>query len=231
MLSPSILSADFTDIRKDFSAMEEGKADFVHVDIMDGNYVPNISFGPGIVKQLKKLTDIPFDVHLMIENPENYIEEFVNAGADIITVHPGSTKHLNRTINLIKSFGVKAGLAINPAESLDALKYTIEDLDLVLIMSVNPGFGGQKFIKNSLDKIRELKKLINEKNPECKIEIDGGVKLDNAREIIDAGADILVAGSAVFGAENAADEIRKFKEMMEIWKDYLFQEGTEQTVF
>ena len=231
MLSPSILSADFTDIRKDFSAMEEGKADFVHVDIMDGNYVPNISFGPGIVKQLKKLTDIPFDVHLMIENPENYIEEFVNAGADIITVHPGSTKHLNRTINLIKSFGVKAGLAINPAESLDALKYTIEDLDLVLIMSVNPGFGGQKFIKNSLDKIRELKKLINEKNPECKIEIDGGVKLDNARKIIDAGADILVAGSAVFGAENAADEIRKFKEMMEIWKDFLFQEGREQTVF
>lgn len=215
MISPSILSADFTNIKEDFAKMNEGKADFVHVDIMDGNYVPNISFGPGIVKQLRHLTDIPFDVHLMIENPENYIDAFVDAGADIITIHPDATKHLNRTINLIKSHGIKAGLAINPGQSLESLKYTIEYLDLVLIMSVNPGFGGQSFIKNSLDKIKEAKELINAKNPECKIEVDGGVKLNNALEVINAGADILVAGSAVFGSEDAALEIRKFKELME----------------
>ncbi len=216
MISPSILSADFTNIKDDFLAMDEGKADFVHVDIMDGNYVPNISFGPGIVKQFKKLTDIPFDVHLMIENPENYIEDFVKAGADIITIHPGATKHLNRTINLIKSYGVDVGLAINPGESLDVLDYTIEDLNLVLIMSVNPGFGGQSFIESSLRKIEETKKIINERNPRCKIEVDGGIKLDNAKEVLDAGADILVAGSAIFSKECPKDEIIKFKELMRI---------------
>lgn len=216
MISPSILSADFTNIKDDFLAMDEGKADFVHVDIMDGNYVPNISFGPGIVKQFKKLTDIPFDVHLMIENPENYIEDFVKAGADIITIHPGATKHLNRTINLIKSYGVDVGLAINPGKSLDVLDYTIEDLNLVLIMSVNPGFGGQSFIESSLRKIEETKKIINERNPRCKIEVDGGIKLDNAKEVLDAGADILVAGSAIFSKECPKDEIIKFKELMRI---------------
>ena len=216
MISPSILSADFTNIKKDFDAMNNAKSHFVHVDIMDGNYVPNISFGPSIVSQLKKLTDIPFDVHLMIENPENYIEDFVKAGADIITIHPDSTKHLNRTINLIKSYGVDVGLAINPAESLDVLDYTIEDLNLILIMSVNPGFGGQSFIKSSLRKIEETKKLINEKNPRCKIEVDGGIKLDNAKEVLDAGADILVAGSAIFGQDSPEDEINKFKELMNI---------------
>ena len=216
MISPSILSADFTNIKDDFLAMDEGKADFVHVDIMDGNYVPNISFGPGIVKQFKKLTDIPFDVHLMIENPENYIEDFVKVGADIITIHPGATKHLNRTINLIKSYGVDVGLAINPGESLEVLDYTIEDLNLVLIMSVNPGFGGQSFIESSLRKIEETKKIINEKNPRCKIEVDGGIKLNNAKEVLDAGADILVAGSAIFSKEHPNDEIIKFKELMRI---------------
>lgn len=216
MISPSILSADFTNIKDDFLAMDEGKADFVHVDIMDGNYVPNISFGPGIVKQFKKLTDIPFDVHLMIENPENYIEDFVKAGADIITIHPGATQHLNRTINLIKSYGVDVGLAINPGESVDVLDYTIEDLNLVLIMSVNPGFGGQSFIESSLRKIEETKKIINERNPRCKIEVDGGIKLDNAKEVLDAGADILVAGSAIFSKECPKDEIIKFKELMRI---------------
>lgn len=216
MISPSILSADFTNIKDDFLAMDEGKADFVHVDIMDGNYVPNISFGPGIVKQFKKLTDIPFDVHLMIENPENYIEDFVKVGADIITIHPGATKHLNRTINLIKSYGVDVGLAINPGESVDVLDYTIEDLNLVLIMSVNPGFGGQSFIESSLRKIEETKKIINERNPRCKIEVDGGIKLDNAKEVLDAGADILVAGSAIFSKECPKDEIIKFKELMRI---------------
>lgn len=216
MISPSILSADFTNIKDDFLAMDEGKADFVHVDIMDGNYVPNISFGPGIVKQFKKLTDIPFDVHLMIENPENYIEDFVKAGADIITIHPGATKHLNRTINLIKSYGVDVGLAINPGKSLDVLDYTIEDLNLVLIMSVNPGFGGQSFIESSLRKIEETKKIINERNSRCKIEVDGGIKLDNAKEVLDAGADILVAGSAIFSKECPKDEIIKFKELMRI---------------
>ena len=214
MISPSILSADFTNIRRDFLQMEEAKSDFVHVDIMDGNYVPNISFGPDIVKQLKTLTDIPFDVHLMIENPENYIEDFVKAGADIITIHPSTTKHLNRTISLIKSYGIDVGVAINPAENLDILQYVLEDINLVLIMSVNPGFGGQSFIESSLRKIKETREMILRINPRCKIEVDGGIKLDNAKKVLDAGADMLVAGSAVFKSNSPKGEIIKFKELM-----------------
>lgn len=212
MISPSILSCDFTNIREDFKAMNEACADFVHVDIMDGNYVPNISFGWDICSQFRKLTDIDFDVHLMINNPENYIENFVKAGANIITIHPDSTIHLNRTISLIKSYGVKCGIAINPAQSLDCLKYTIKDIDLVLLMSVNPGFGGQSFIPNTIDKIKEARKLIDAENPNCLLEVDGGVKLSNAEEIMKAGCDILVAGSAVFGSENPKETILKFKE-------------------
>ncbi len=216
MISPSLLSADFTNLEKEIKILNEEKVDYIHLDIMDGNYVPNISYGPGIVKSLRELTEIPFDTHLMIERPENFIEKFVEAGSDIITIHPSTTKHLDRTLSLIKSYGKKVGLALNPGDSLDVLDYNLEKLDLVLIMSVNPGFGGQKFIPSVLRKIREVKKLIRERNLKTLIEVDGGVKLDNAREILDAGADILVAGSAIFEKDKTRENIRAFKEIL--WK-------------
>lgn len=216
MISPSLLSADFTNLEKEIKILNEEKVDYIHLDIMDGNYVPNISYGPGIVKSLRELTEIPFDTHLMIERPENFIDKFVEAGSDIITIHPSTTKHLDRTLSLIKSYGKKVGLALNPGDSLDVLDYNLEKLDLVLIMSVNPGFGGQKFIPSVLRKIREVKKLIRERNLKTLIEVDGGVKLDNAREILDAGADILVAGSAIFEKDKTRENIRAFKEIL--WK-------------
>lgn len=214
MISPSLLSADFTNLEKEIKILNEEKVDYIHLDIMDGNYVPNISYGPGIVKSLRELTEIPFDTHLMIERPENFIEKFVEAGSDIITIHPSTTKHLDRTLSLIKSYGKKVGLALNPGDGLDVLDYNLEKLDLVLIMSVNPGFGGQKFIPSVLRKIREVKKLIRERNLKTLIEVDGGVKLDNAREILDAGADILVAGSAIFEKDKTRENIRAFKEIL-----------------
>lgn len=213
MLAPSILSADFTNIREDFKIMNEEKCDFIHVDIMDGNYVPNISFGPGIVKQLRTLTDIKFDTHLMIENPENYIKDFAQSGSDIITIHPATTKHLDRTLNLIKSYGMKCGIALNPSDDLTSLKYILKDLYLVLIMSVNPGFGGQSFIENSLLKIKDLRNIIKDNSYDTLIEVDGGVKIDNAQKILDAGADILVSGSGVFKGD-IRNNIKKFKELM-----------------
>ena len=217
MISPSLLSADFTNLEKEFKILNEEKVDFIHLDIMDGNYVPNISYGPGIVKSLRPLTEIPFDTHLMIEKPENYIEEFVKSGSDIITIHPSTTKHLDRTLSIIRSFGKKTGLALNPGDSLGVLDYNLEKLDLVLVMSVNPGFGGQKFIPSSLRKIKEIKKIIEKRNLETLIEVDGGVKLDNAKEILDAGADILVAGSAIFEKDKTRRNIKSFKEIL--WKE------------
>ncbi|MBS6610210.1 MULTISPECIES: ribulose-phosphate 3-epimerase [Peptoniphilus] len=214
MISPSLLSADFTNLEKEFKILNEEKVDFIHLDIMDGNYVPNISYGPGIVKSLRPLTEIPFDTHLMIEKPENYIEEFVKSGSDIITIHPSTTKHLDRTLSIIRSFGKKTGLALNPGDSLGVLDYNLEKLDLVLVMSVNPGFGGQKFIPSSLRKIKEIKKIIEKRNLETLIEVDGGVKLDNAKEILDAGADILVAGSAIFEKDKTRGNIKSFKEIL-----------------
>ena len=213
MLAPSILSADFTNIREDFKIMNEEKCDFIHVDIMDGNYVPNISFGPGIVKQLRTLTDIKFDTHLMIENPENYIKDFAQSGSDIITIHPSTTKHLDRTLNLIKSYGLKCGIALNPSDDLTCLKYILNDLYLVLIMSVNPGFGGQSFIENSLLKIKDLRNIIKDNSYDTLIEVDGGVKIDNAQKILDAGADMLVSGSGGFKGD-IRNNIKKFKELM-----------------
>ena len=186
MISPSILSANFSNLEKEFNIMNEEQVNFIHLDIMDGNYVPNISFGPGVIKSLRTLTDICFDTHLMINNPEKFIEEFAKAGSEIITIHPDSTIHLNRTISLIKSFGLKAGLAINPHQSIDVLDYTIEDLDLVLVMSVNPGFGGQSFIDNSLRKINSIRDLIEKRKLETMIEVDGGIKLNNAKKVLDA---------------------------------------------
>ncbi|WBW49248.1 ribulose-phosphate 3-epimerase [Peptoniphilus equinus] len=213
MIAPSILSCDFSNMKQNFDVLNEGPADYVHVDIMDGNYVPNISFGPDIVKDLRKLSTIPFDVHLMIEHPEQYINVFFDAGADILTVHPQTTAHLSRTLQAIKAKGIKAGIAINPAESLDVLNYTIQDLDLILIMSVNPGFGGQSFITTALDKIKAVRKLIDEKNPSCLLEVDGGIKLNNAQAVYDAGADIIVAGSAIFGATDPLDALKQFREL------------------
>ncbi len=216
MLSPSLLSADFTNLEKEFKIMNEEKVDFIHLDIMDGNYVPNISYGPGVVKKLRPLTDILFDTHLMIERPENFIEDFVEAGSDIITIHPSTTKHLDRTLSLIKSYGKKAGLALNPGDSLDILDYNIENIDLVLIMSVNPGFGGQKFIPSALRKISDVKKLIEKRNLKTLIEVDGGIKLGNAKEVLDAGADILVSGSGIFEKGRTRENIKAFKEIL--WK-------------
>lgn len=214
MLSPSLLSADFTNLEKEFKIMNEEKVDFIHLDIMDGNYVPNISYGPGVIKKLRPLTDILFDTHLMIERPENFIEEFVKAGSDIITIHPSTTKHLDRTLSLIKSYGKKAGLALNPGDSLDILDYNIENIDLVLIMSVNPGFGGQKFIPSALRKISEVKKLIEKRNLKTLIEVDGGIKLGNAKDVLDAGADILVSGSGIFEKGRTRENIKAFKEIL-----------------
>ena len=218
MLSPSLLSADFTNLEKEFKIMNEEKVDFIHLDIMDGNYVPNISYGPGVIKKLRPLTDILFDTHLMIERPENFIEDFVKAGSDIITIHPSTTKHLDRTLSLIKSYGKKAGLALNPGDSLDILDYNIENIDLVLIMSVNPGFGGQKFIPSALRKISEVKKLIEKRNLKTLIEVDGGIKLDNAKDVLDAGADILVSGSGIFEKGRTRENIKAFKEIL--WKKH-----------
>ncbi len=212
-LAPSILSADFSCLGEEIKKIEKGGADYVHLDVMDGKYVPNITFGAPIIKKIRKVTKLPFDVHLMIDKPENYIEDFVNAGADIITVHAESTIHLHRTIQYIKSFGVKAGVSLNPATPLSVLDYIIEDLDLILIMSVNPGFGGQSFIPAIKDKIRETKKIINSNNCDIILQVDGGIKLDNAKEIAGLGADLLVVGSDIFGHEDVIRRTEQFKSL------------------
>ena len=212
MISPSMLSCDFADLKGELEKLNTARADFVHLDVMDGNYVPNITFGAPIIKAMRPHTKIAFDVHLMIERPENFIEDFVNAGASIITVHPSTTKHLDRTLSLIKSYGVKAGVALNPSDDISILNWILDKVDLILVMSVNPGFGGQKMIESSFEKIRQIKKLIEERNLNIKIEVDGGVKLDNAMRFYEVGADILVSGSGVFTGD-AIENIKKFKEL------------------
>ena len=201
ILSPSLLSADFTNLEKELSDITSGGALYVHIDVMDGMFVPSISFGMPVMKSIRKISNLCFDVHLMIEQPERYIDEFVRCGADIITVHAESTNHLNRVIMAIKEQGVKAGVAINPATPLSALEYVLEYVDMVLIMSVNPGFGGQKYIPNITEKIKDLRAMIADRHLNVDIEVDGGIKLDNVEEVLQAGANVIVAGSAVFGAE------------------------------
>lgn len=215
-LSPSILSSDFSDLKSEIYKIEKGGADYIHLDIMDGHFVPNISFGAPIIKSLRKITDLPFDTHLMIENPDKYIKDFSDAGSDILTIHQESTKHLNRTIQLIKSYGMKAGVSLNPATPVDSLKYIIDDIDLILIMSVNPGFGGQSFIPQSIDKIKETRKLINSVNKDIILEVDGGIKLENVRDVINAGADMVVVGSDIFGAPDVISRTKEFKEKIQI---------------
>jgi len=214
-IAPSILSANFSDLLSDIKKVEEAGVDYLHIDIMDGHFVPNISFGPLVLNSISGKTDLIKDVHLMIENPDFYIEEFVKAGADIIVVHKEACPHIHRTIQNIKSFGVKAGVSINPGTSLHEIEEIIEYVDMVLIMSVNHGFGGQSFIESSIDKIKRLKKIIDEKGLNVDIEIDGGVKLDNVKSIVDAGANVIVAGSAIFKTEDYKLTVEKFRKEIE----------------
>ncbi|MCK9480177.1 MAG: ribulose-phosphate 3-epimerase [Bacteroidia bacterium] len=211
IVAPSILSADFGNLQQAFQLINQSQADWFHVDVMDGVFVPNISFGFPVMKTLKKVAQKPLDVHLMIVQPERYIQEFANAGADILTVHFEACTHLHRTLGAIKEAGMKAGVAINPHTPISSLKDILYMADLVCMMSVNPGFGGQKFIQNTYSKIKELKELSKSQNLHPYIEIDGGVTLENAKSLIDAGANVLVAGNTVFSAPNPIEAIAALK--------------------
>ncbi|MDX2494312.1 MAG: ribulose-phosphate 3-epimerase [Desulfuromusa sp.] len=211
-IAPSILSADFSRLGDEIKAIDHAGADYVHVDVMDGHFVPNITIGPLIVDAIRPVTELPLDVHLMIENPDQYIHDFAKAGADIIVVHAEAVRHLYRTIQLIKSLGKKAGVSLNPATSLSALDIILPELDLVLLMTVNPGFGGQSFIESSLPKIAELRQRIDALGLPIELEVDGGVKVANIEQIAAAGADVFVAGSAVFGADDYGMTISQLKE-------------------
>ncbi len=211
-IAPSILSSDFSQLGDEIKRVEAAGADIIHIDIMDGHFVPNLTFGPPIVAAIRKCTKLPFDVHLMISDPEQYIDPFIAAGADIISVHVEATNHLHRLIQSIKQQGVKAAVALNPATSLVFIEEILTDVNMVLLMSVNPGFGGQKFIPSSLTKLKKLKQILVERNLEkVDIEIDGGINLDNVQSITSAGANIIVAGSAVFNHSNLQTAIDKLR--------------------
>jgi len=210
-IAPSILSADFSKLGAEIKDVERGGADYIHVDVMDGHFVPNITIGPLIVDSIRPITKLPLDVHLMIENPDQYIEDFAKAGADYITVHVEACRHLHRTIHLIKSLGVKAGVVLNPATSVQLIEPIIEDVDMVLLMSVNPGFGGQKFISSVLSKIKQVKEMSEKKGLNLEIEVDGGVNEKTALLCVEAGATVLVAGSAVFNQIDRREAISRLK--------------------
>jgi ribulose-phosphate 3-epimerase len=212
-IAPSILSADFARLEQEIRKVETAGADLLHIDVMDGHFVPNLTFGPPVVKAIRKVSKLPFDVHLMVEKPEEYIKPFVEAGANIITIHAEATPHLHRVIQSIKEYEVKAGVALNPSTSLSAIEEVLSDLDLILIMSVNPGFGGQKFIPAALNKIRRLKTMLASINAQALIEVDGGVTSANAAQLNTAGADILVAGSAIYGAVDCQAAIASLKKI------------------
>ncbi len=213
IIAPSILSADFLELGKDIDMVNQSDADWFHLDVMDGRFVPNISYGMSIIAQMKKRARKPFDVHLMILEPEKYFDEFQKAGADWLTIHMEASPHLHRSLQAIKQKGMKAGVALNPHTPVSTLSEVIRDLDMVLVMSVNPGFGGQQFIAHSLEKVRAVKKLITETGSSALIEVDGGVRLDNARELVRAGADVLVAGNTVF---NASDPVQMIADLKKI---------------
>ena len=213
-LAPSLLSADFSRLGEQVAQIEKAGAQIIHVDVMDGHFVPNISFGAVVMKSLLGKTRLPFDVHLMIENPDQYIEDFATDNTEIITVHQETCPHLHRTVQHIKSLGIRAGVSLNPATPLSVLDAIIEDIDVVLVMSVDPGFGGQKLIPSALDKVRALKELKEKRNPGLEISIDGGVNLENVKSVTDAGVELVVAGSSVFGAPDIEERVNEFLALM-----------------
>jgi ribulose-phosphate 3-epimerase len=213
MLAPSILSADFSRLGEEIKAVEEAGADVIHIDVMDGRFVPAITIGPLVVKAARKVTKLPLDVHLMITEPDRYVQDFAEAGADWITVHAEACVHLHRTLNAIRKLGKKAGAVLNPATPLAALEYVLEEVDLVMLMSVNPGFGGQSFIESTLGKCRKLRAMLDQVNPAAGIEIDGGISPKTIKAMAEAGANIFVAGSAVYGQPDYAAVIREMKEL------------------
>jgi ribulose-phosphate 3-epimerase len=210
-VAPSILSADFSKLGCDIVALEEGGADIIHIDVMDGMFVPNISFGIPIIKSIRKYTTLPFDVHLMIEQPSRYIENFVKAGADIITVHYEADRHIDRTISLIKSYGIKAGIALNPATPTGLIKHILDKLDMVLVMTVNPGFGGQKYIDYCSQKVKEIRLMSEVTKPDLFIEVDGGIDVSNIKEVAECGANVIVAGSSIFKEEKIRENIEMLR--------------------
>ncbi len=214
IIAPSILSADFTKLGQELINIEKAGADWIHIDVMDGQFVPNITYGPIIVDACSKASNLILDVHLMIETPDSIIPEFVKAGANYISVHQEACTHLHRSLQLIKSFNIKAGVALNPATPISSIEWVIDELDFILIMSVNPGFGGQKFIKSSIDKIRELSGLLKEKNSNAIIQVDGGINLETIKSVSDAGATSFVAGSAIFNTDDYKETIKNLRQNM-----------------
>ena len=214
IIAPSILSADFTRLGEELTLVEKAGADWIHIDVMDGQFVPNITYGPIIVEACKRVSNLVLDVHLMIEKPDLIIPEFAKAGADYISVHQEACSHLHRSLQLIKSFGIKAGVALNPATPLSSIKWIIDQLDFVLIMSVNPGFGGQKFIESSIDKIKALSKILMKKNSNAIIQVDGGINNNTIKAVSRAGATSFVAGSAIFNTENYKETILSLRQNM-----------------
>lgn len=210
-ISPSILSADFSKLGEEIKSIEKAGADYIHIDVMDGSFVPNITIGNEVVKNLRKNTALPFDVHLMINNPDNHVKAFADAGSDIITIHAEASTHLDRSIELIKSFGKKAGVSIVPSTHEDVLDYVLEKLDLILVMTVNPGFGGQKFLSSQLRKIENLRKKIEKTGRKIELEVDGGINAETFKSVTSAGADVLVSGSYIFGSKNYSDAISKLR--------------------
>jgi ribulose-phosphate 3-epimerase len=215
LIAPSILSADFSRLGDEIRAVEKAGADWIHVDVMDGHFVPNITMGPMIVQAVRRVTELPIDVHLMIENPDRYIADFARAGATFISVQVETCRHLNRTIQMIKESGARPGVVLNPSTSLNTIDWVLESVDFVLIMSVNPGFGGQTFIPNTLEKLIDLRNMIQDRNPSVLIQIDGGVNAETIGAVTRAGADVFVAGSAIFGSPDYAETIQLLRKKME----------------